>query len=586
MAREVPELVSLMMADGVSLRESDTGKWYGRCPFHGDRNPSLTVSLNPWGYWTFKCWASFCDVSGGKQKYLELTGRPPDTRAERKTRRERSIYDRPSRELLALAAQHYNEMLLEYPEATEYLRARGVDPEAAQRWGVGYAPGNTLYRLLRDRMESAELERCVLVKAARKEDRLTRRIIFPNYGDDDQGGWHTGRAIDPDATLKYMSMPGKRPALISLKPERDARPNEPLIVTEGPMDLLATLAARLRGAATAGNPNPISLPGAIGRKARGTLFIMPDRDEGGDGWAEKVEEAARTAGRPYLIVNLPPTIDDPAESLKVRRTLPRQIYAAAIRRATWEEENRQRKRTTDQVPQTTKTCSGEEREPQEKELETMAHMTGAKVMFFGNLTEDARILGDNPDRPMAGIRVACNYRRYSREAREYEDATAYFGCTAFGASAKMALDLRRGDMVYIEGNLQPTEREGNDGKVRQYLDVQVSDIHNRIQWAGRRSGGRDEDDRRDDRRGSRDDRGRDSRGRDDRDDRGRDRDDRDRDDRGGSRGREDRSENRDREDRRENRSRDNDDDRRENRGGGDRGDFNADDTANVDDLPF
>ena len=604
---DIPELVELMLADGVRLRQSENGNWYGHCPFHGDRNPSFQVKLNPWGYWSFKCWSSNCDQSGGRNKYLELTGREAPAQREQPARRPDELYDRPSPELLDTAARHYNERLLMHEEATAYLRQRGVDPEEAQRWGVGYAPGNTLYRALSDQMSSEALERCVLVRAKRREDRSTRRIIFPAYDRQGRGRWHTGRAIDPDARLPYLSVPGRRPPLLTLKTEMSARLSDTLVITEGPMDLLATLAAGLRGAATSGNPEPSRVAGAINTLARGEVIIVPDRDDAGTEWAIKVGEAAKKRGRRVLTISLPDSLDDPAEAMKVPKRRPAKIYATAIRQATWEEENRIRRQEAEEQAKATpgspaaaspeKPAEAEQKTP-EKETKQMAHMNGAKIMFFGNLTEDPKELGNDSERPMAGLRVACNYRRYSREERDYVDATAYYGCTAFGAAARMALDLQKGELVYIEGALQPTEREGSDGTMRQYLDVQVSDIHNRIQWANRGSGGRDRrDDRDDDRRGGRrdDDRREDRRGsrRDDDRDRGESRSrDRGRDDDRGGRGRDDDRGGRGRDDDRGGRGRDDDrggrgrdDDRGGARQTGDYGSGGDADTK-VDDLPF
>lgn len=589
---DLPQLVQELLADGANLRISGSA-YRGPCPFHHDTKPSFEVSLGRNGYWRFKCWSTNCGVSGGLKEYRTLTGRPQTEEPEIRYKAPRQWYDQPSRDLLALAAQHYNEQLLEHEVAVAYLRSRGVNPEQAQQWGVGYAPGNTLFRLLQKTWSEEDLSRCALVNAKRREDRSTRRIIFPNYDERGRAGWHTARAVDPDATMAYKSLPGRRPALLMLRTERNLQKERALILTEGPMDLLATLTAGLRGAATAGNPEPNRLRGAISNAAKGDVYVVPDRDGAGNGWAETVTAAARTRRRRPLTIRLPESCGDPAETMSQARVRPEAIYGTAIRMARWKEETRQNRGTDDEQWEEEQTQSGWGAPTEE--IPEMAHMRGPQINFFGNLTRDPENIARDGNDAMASFRVAVNYRRYSREEREYVEATIYLGCTAFGAMARMVLDLREGDMIWASGNLEVNEGEGRDGETRTFLNVTVNDVHNRLEWASRGSSdggrGRDQDDgRRDNRRGSRDDDRRRGRDRDEDGGRGRRRD------RDEGRGR-DRDEGRGRDrDEGRGRSRDRDDDRdrgrsREDRessrqGGGNGSDFNADDGLGPDDLPF
>ena len=579
---DTPELVDLMLADGVQLRRGGSNAYYGRCPFHADRSPSFQVTLAPWGQWTFKCWSTACGERGGLKRYRELTNRPTaDDIPEPREQRPREQYERPTRELMTLAAQHYNELLLQYPEATAYLANRGVDPEDAHRWGIGYAPGSTLFRLLQTLMTEEELSRCALLKPHRREDRLTRRIIFPAYDRDGMARWYTGRAIDPDAGRNYLSLPGRRPALLTLLTERDARKSDPLVITEGPMDLLSTLAAGLRGAATAGNPHAARVSGAINALADGDVWVVPDQDPAGAEWGRIITAAATRRGRRVLTINLPEQLDDPAESMTVPRIRPASIYATAIRSAIWTDYNLQRHQDAGQSHTPTGAAPKEEL--------SMAHMKGAGIRFFGNLTEDPRTLNKDEDRPMVGFRVANNYRAYSREEDSWVDQATFYGCTAFGAMARMARDLEKGDLVYIEGHLQTQEVEGRDGVVRTYHNVEVSDMHNRLAWSSkgddnrrgnRGNGGGD----RDSGGGNRGNGGgdRDSGGSGNRGSGGGDRDSGssgNRSNRGGNRGSSDARRSRPR----DNRQNDNQDDRG---GRADRAQSPPVDDVNIDDLPF
>ncbi len=60
------DLVSLVQAKGIELKKNGKG-WFGRCPFHADKTPSL--SINP----TKNLWQCFgCGASGDTIRFVEL----------------------------------------------------------------------------------------------------------------------------------------------------------------------------------------------------------------------------------------------------------------------------------------------------------------------------------------------------------------------------------------------------------------------------------------------------------------------------------------------------------------------------------
>lgn len=329
---EQSDLITLLAQDGVQLRKSGTDRYWARCPFHQERKPSFQVRLSPAGYWTFRCWSQACGLTGGARTYRRLTNRSPAEATEQpQTQRARQppAYSPLTNLLLTIAANHYNKQLPEHPEAVQYLIKRGVDPEMAVRWGIGYAPGNTLYRLLSRQMSDTQLERCALLRHSRREDRLFRRIIIPNWRPDGDSDWHTGRAIDPDNERPYLSVPGSRPALLRLRdPIRSA-----VVLVEGPFDLLSVLSAGQHGAATAGNPHPTQLKRAIRREGYRQALLLPDRDTAGQAWAEIVAQACREGRTSVRILELPDYCQDPADAMTRHTPSVRATIATAIRKA-------------------------------------------------------------------------------------------------------------------------------------------------------------------------------------------------------------------------------------------------------------
>lgn len=323
-------LVELCLADGVALRPAGPGRYYAKCPFHHDSRPSFQLKVNRNGYWTFKCWSTNCGVFGGLRRYCELTSRPrPETPELRDAEPFKPKTVPP--ELCHRAAEHYNRQLLQHPEALDYLRQRGIDPEMAQQWGLGYAPGDTLYRELSQELDPEVLKECYLFRCHKREDRQSRRIIIPHWFPDGTAGWHTARAIDPDRHRPFQSLPGSRPQLLAL---RGAPAVAKLtIVVEGPFDLMACLVAGYDARCTAGNPNPAPLSRAIRSLNTGRVGILPDRDEAGGQWAEIMLSACKRAGVPSLLMELPDPYQDPGETLTAPRGGPGAAIGTTVRMA-------------------------------------------------------------------------------------------------------------------------------------------------------------------------------------------------------------------------------------------------------------
>ena len=321
-------LPDLCIEDGVKLRPSGPGRYYSKCPFHHDTRPSFQVKLNRQGYWTFKCWSSNCGVQGGLSRYCELTSRMPPEREEPSDSKPRRL-NPVSPELCHRAAKHYNQQLLDYPEAVDYLRSRGIEPELAFRWGLGYAPSDTLYRELSPEMDTEVVKQCYLFRSNKREDRQRRRIIIPHWTPQGRGSWHTARSIDPDQSRPYQSLPGRRPQLMAFR-ERSAAPKF-IILVEGPFDMMACLIAGYDARCTAGNPTPERLAGSIRSLQCARIGILPDRDEAGSQWADIMLSACSKARVPCLLLELPDPFKDPGETLTASRHGPKAAIATAIR---------------------------------------------------------------------------------------------------------------------------------------------------------------------------------------------------------------------------------------------------------------
>ncbi|MCA9712458.1 MAG: DNA primase, partial [Myxococcales bacterium] len=154
--QEVRDKVDIVDLVGryVELRRSGRN-YVGRCPFHQERTPSFNVNPARKGY---KCFG--CQVSGDAIRFvMELEGKgfvetirklaemygvslPAGVATGSRGGPDRSERD-DAYALTRLAADLYRHILLEAPEGEAgraYLRARGIEDEAAAAFGLGYAP--------------------------------------------------------------------------------------------------------------------------------------------------------------------------------------------------------------------------------------------------------------------------------------------------------------------------------------------------------------------------------------------------------------------------------------------------------------
>ena len=193
------DLINLASEFGLSLHRAGS-KFKALCPFHDDHHPSLILDPDRQSY---KCWA--CGAGGDVIAFVQAYERvdfPEALRmvAERAGIALKSANDRrdgpeaeagPSKsDLLAAcdwAAGEFAAALADSTEARSYVGRRGIGPETAERFGLGYAPDGRDWLLRRARSAGKSpflLETAGLVGRREGEprptyDRFRGRLIFP-----------------------------------------------------------------------------------------------------------------------------------------------------------------------------------------------------------------------------------------------------------------------------------------------------------------------------------------------------------------------------------------------------------------------
>jgi DNA primase len=260
----------------VTLKNAGGGSMKGLCPFHDERSPSFHVTPSRNFYHCFGCGeggdvisfvmkidgTSFAetverlaDKYGVQLRYTEEGGARP-------AKRETNL--RPRMLEAHKAAQAYYAEQLAGPDAAkarEFLTSRGFDRDAAETFGVGFAPrgGSDLYKHLRQKgFQDAELVTGGLVGQGQSGhyDRFRGRLLWPiRETNGDTIGFGARRIFDDDRIeAKYLNTPEtpiykKSHVLYGIDlARRDIARSSQAVVVEGYTDVMA---AHLSGVKTA-----------------------------------------------------------------------------------------------------------------------------------------------------------------------------------------------------------------------------------------------------------------------------------------------------------------------------------------------
>lgn len=263
------------LADVINRRTRLTKKGRehtGLCPFHKEKTPSFTVNEDKGFYHCFGCGAhgsafDFVMETEGLnfreavEKLASEVGMqvPQDSPQEQKrAERKKTLYD-----VVEAACRYFQDSLRKSEGAVglDYLRGRGLAEETLSKFRLGYAP---------DRRDGIKRALCALgIKEAEMiaagliikrddgstYDRFRGRVMFPILDRRGRVVAFGGRTLVNDKKIaKYLNSPEtdlfhKGHLLYALDVAQvAARAGQPLVVTEGYMDVIALNQAGFEGA--------------------------------------------------------------------------------------------------------------------------------------------------------------------------------------------------------------------------------------------------------------------------------------------------------------------------------------------------
>ena len=256
------------------LRKSNQarGDMWAPCPFHQEKTASFHVDDNKGFYYCFGCQAKGDAIGFIKEtenvnfiEAVEILASEVGLQMPEFDPKSKEKADR-NKILLEIMEQSVNFFRLtlnskQGKHALEYLKKRGLYADAIERFEIGFAPADQTILTQKLIDKGYDLDAIIETGMSAKSDegnriydRFRGRIMFPIRDSRGRCIAFGGRSLDPVARAKYLNSPetplfDKGSNLYYLVSARSAvGRGEPLIVTEGYMDVIALDSGNFNGA--------------------------------------------------------------------------------------------------------------------------------------------------------------------------------------------------------------------------------------------------------------------------------------------------------------------------------------------------
>lgn len=258
--RSRSDIVEVISECGIALRPA--GRDYkALCPFHNEKTPSFTVSIEKQIFYCFGCQTggnviSFVQKHEGKSfiETIEWLAERQNIILPTQDGRESAARKRFTtlEELNRFAVEHYHRQLLTERAsvpAMQYLKRRGVQPKTLRSFQLGYATSGRREFVKIATAKGFTIQQLVdagLIKDEDKgpQDRFWNRILFPIQNERGVPVGFGGRALSEDHQPKYLNSPAtvlydKSNILYNLdKARQSVYKQQRVLLVEGYMDVL------------------------------------------------------------------------------------------------------------------------------------------------------------------------------------------------------------------------------------------------------------------------------------------------------------------------------------------------------------
>lgn len=306
------DLVDLFRDSGLQPRKKGKN-WLCICPFHDDREASLSINNER------RLWQCFsCKAAGDAFDFLRLKEKMEFPAALERLRRCASAdssaplpapvaKELPGgfrrQDLLNRVAELYQRRFAETSDGKSYLESRGISAvETWKAFQVGFCDGSLLKTLPDEGPIVEALQAIGILNSDKKE--LFRGCIVVPLTHPDQGivGLY-GRRIRPDAKNRHLYLPGPHQGVLNWQ---SFKSSGRIVLTESVLDAMAVWQAGVRNVSclygTQGLPEP--LKGLLERFEVREVVLVMDGDRAGLEATQTLSQAIREMDRTVTAVRL------------------------------------------------------------------------------------------------------------------------------------------------------------------------------------------------------------------------------------------------------------------------------------------
>ena len=324
--RAATDIIAII-AEHTEIKRSGR-QWMARCPLHGERTPSLSVSPDKGVYYCFGCQRSGDAITFVQEiEGLDFAGAVEMLAARagiqlRYTSHDESAARSKRKRLLEAVEQardFYHQRLLDGRDAgpaRHYLRSRGYDGDLVRRWKIGWAPDDWDALARRLQLSDDDLRDSGLGfvnRGGRQQDFFRGRVLFP-ISDERGDVVGFGGRVMPDADgPKYLNTSAearvydKSRVLYGLHEHRRQIVKEgQAVVCEGYTDVIGCAEAGIELAvATCGTALTEDHIRLLKRFSASKLVLAFDADAAGAAAAARVYAWERQFELEVLVADLP-----------------------------------------------------------------------------------------------------------------------------------------------------------------------------------------------------------------------------------------------------------------------------------------
>lgn len=301
--------ISLVIQQFLPLKRSGNGRFVGKCPFHDDHSPSMTVNPTIGIYKCFACGAGGdvfkfvrdhekLDFKGAVEWVANFVGYALPSLGKNENSEiteERAMV----RKLNELACEWFESQLTLSPKALEYLNKRHISPETRKTFHFGYAPTGREGFIGYAARNGFSPRDCVKAGlAVEKEnggiaDKFRDRLMIAIQNLSGVVVAFGGRDLSDPATngnhkiAKYMNSPetalySKRDILFGLNHSRNAIIKEnAVIIVEGYFDLISLYQSGVQNVVAASGTALTETHASILSRYAKTAYLVFDGDAAG-----------------------------------------------------------------------------------------------------------------------------------------------------------------------------------------------------------------------------------------------------------------------------------------------------------------